>query len=151
MLLPPPSSSPRPATEMRPSLFTSTERPEITQGWPPGGTPWTMAFGWLPMPPSNRAMELSARTVAGSVRARQAMAVRNMGILWRGFRVSLPIKHGSPCYYSAALFRPAKGPPAARNPMPDSMQKPVLDGREADPALVREIAGLVVTALNLET
>src|SRR3954464_13082619 len=35
--------------------------------------------------------------------------------------------------------------------MPDSMQKPVLDGREADPALAREIAGLVVAALNLET
>ena len=35
--------------------------------------------------------------------------------------------------------------------MPDSMEKTVLDGREADPALVREIAALVVSALNLET
>ena len=35
--------------------------------------------------------------------------------------------------------------------MPDSMQKPVVDGREVDPALVREIAGLVVSSLNLET
>ena len=34
--------------------------------------------------------------------------------------------------------------------MPDSMEKTLLDGREADPALVREIAGLVVTSLNLE-
>jgi acyl carrier protein len=35
--------------------------------------------------------------------------------------------------------------------MPDSMEKPALPGRDADPALVREIAGLVVSALNLET
>ena len=35
--------------------------------------------------------------------------------------------------------------------MPDSMEKLVVDGREVDPALVREIAGLVVSALNLET
>ena len=35
--------------------------------------------------------------------------------------------------------------------MPDSMEKPAPPGRDADPALVREIAGLVVSALNLET
>jgi acyl carrier protein len=35
--------------------------------------------------------------------------------------------------------------------MSDSLENMVVDGREADPALVREIAGLVVSALNLET
>jgi acyl carrier protein len=34
--------------------------------------------------------------------------------------------------------------------MPNSLDKVPLNGREADPALLREIAGLIVTALNLE-
>jgi acyl carrier protein len=35
--------------------------------------------------------------------------------------------------------------------MPDSMENPVPGGRPADAALVRELAGLVVSALNLDT
>lgn len=34
--------------------------------------------------------------------------------------------------------------------MPDAPEKAPLNGQEADPALVREIAGLVVSALNLD-
>ena len=34
--------------------------------------------------------------------------------------------------------------------MPNSLDSVPLNGREADPALLREIAGLIVTALNLE-
>ena len=34
--------------------------------------------------------------------------------------------------------------------MPNSVENVEVDGRQADPALVLEIAGLVVTALNLE-
>lgn len=34
--------------------------------------------------------------------------------------------------------------------MPNSLEKIPLDGHAADPALLREIAGLIVTALNLE-
>ena len=35
--------------------------------------------------------------------------------------------------------------------MPNSLEKVEVDGRDVDPALVREIAGLVVSSLNLET
>ena len=35
--------------------------------------------------------------------------------------------------------------------MPNSLEKIEVDGRDVDPALVREIAGLVVSSLNLET
>ena len=35
--------------------------------------------------------------------------------------------------------------------MPNSVENAEVDGREVDPALVREIAGLIVSALNLET
>jgi len=34
--------------------------------------------------------------------------------------------------------------------MPNSLDPVPMNGREADPALMREIAGLIVTALNLE-
>ena len=34
--------------------------------------------------------------------------------------------------------------------MPNSLDKAPLNGREVDPALLREIAGLIVAALNLE-
>ena len=34
--------------------------------------------------------------------------------------------------------------------MPDSIDTTPVEGRQADPALVREIAGLVVAALNLD-
>lgn len=34
--------------------------------------------------------------------------------------------------------------------MPNSIDRLPVEGREADPALVRELAGLIVSALNLE-
>ena len=41
-------------------------------------------------------------------------------------------------------------PETHKKPMPNSLENIPVNGHDVDPALMREIAGLIVTALNLE-